>query len=290
MNFKGIVLISGIGTRELKKEFKNAGTDGIIEFEGKRYKINAAAATALKLSKENYFVYTVDKCGNCIRRLSSKMQEGTFQAKKADLLDKDSAREIAQEIENLKEKLRTDVHYIHYGSVSATKVEIPNNSLFLDSWQTPGEASGELVQANIAVFYNVLQSLKEVFNSQEKTKIIIISSLAAIRAGSYFGLDAIQKGAVHSMARTAAIELAKENIFVTEIMPGTTDTGYYDNEFNLSQKIKRAKDFGYELDEKEIPIFSSMRVAETVHFCLETPAHIREISLIPFGQHPHLGA
>jgi len=287
---KGIVVITGIGTRTARKKFKNSQKDATITTGDIEYKINAAAAAAIELNRNGYYVVMLDKCGHCGERIKPHLKESTYSAKNIDLLDKQQVDELAKFIEGLKEKLKLDVHLVHYGSVTATKMKLPRDTIFLSPWETPGEEVGTIMQANIAAFYNILQSFKKILQNQHKTKIIIISALAAIRTGHHFGLDAIQKGAVHSMARTLALDLHKENIFVTEIMPGTTDTGYYDLEQNLKEKINRGKTFGYEWDESTAPFLSAMRVGETVRFVLDTDAHIREISLIPYGQHPHLGA
>ena len=287
---KGIVVITGIGTRTLRKKFKNSQEDAIINYQGKEYKINAAAGSAIELNRAGYYVVMIDGCGHCGERISAQLKEGTFLCKKIDLLDKNQVKELSTEVAEIKNKLKLDIHLVHYGSVTATKLPLPRDTIFLNPWETPGEEIGTIMQANITAFYNVLQAFKEIFQSQDKTKIIIISALAAIRTGQHFGLDAIQKGAVHSMARTIALDLHKENIFVTEIMPGTTDTGYYDHEQNFKEKIERGRTFGYNWTEETAPFLSARRVGESVLFALETNAHIREISLIPYGQHPHLGA
>ena len=182
-----------------------------------------------------------------------------------------------------------DLHIVHYWSATNTTSK-KLDTIFLDPRHTPWDIIWEIVNNNIATLYNLIQNLRYIVHKQSITKILIISSVAALRTWKNFWLDAIQKWAVHAMARSLAIDLTKEWIYITEIMPWTTDSWYYDSPATVYAKIERWREFGYIYAFDNFPLLAPMRVAETVRFVINTPAHFREISLIPYGQHPHLWA
>ncbi|HYM65255.1 MAG TPA: SDR family NAD(P)-dependent oxidoreductase [Candidatus Sulfotelmatobacter sp.] len=287
---KGIVIVTGANFRESKRLFKNTDKSLLVEHEGKRLKLNAGAATAIVLNQADYLVYMT---GASLENLEiiGKQLKGEFYFKEVDLLDKNAVKKLAESIKNLKDKTGLDVHIVHYGGASETNVPLPRNTIYLDPWETPSEAISPMIDYNCVTWLNLMQALKEVTSTQKITKNIVISAVAAIRTGRFFLLDAIQKGAVHSMARTLAIDLTKENMFITEIMPGITDTGFYDTDETLDATMQISKEYGYEYPSRDdLPVFPAQRIADSIKFVLDTPAHIREISLIPFGQYPQLGA
>lgn len=59
---------------------------------------------------------------------------------------------------------------------------------------------------------------------QKKGKIINVSSIAAIVGQANLSLYSSSKGAVLSLTRAMALELAPHNIQVNAILPGTTET------------------------------------------------------------------
>lgn len=287
--YKEIVIVTGANFRESKRIFKNTDKSLIVEHEGKILKFNAGAATAIVLNQADYLVYMT---GASLENLETiaKQLKGEFYFEEIDLLDKKAVKKLADNIKKLKERTGLDVHIVHYGGASETKVSLPRDTIYLDPWETPSEAISPMIDYNCVTWLNLMQALRSITKNQKITKNIVISAVAAIRTGRFFLLDAIQKGAVHSMARTLAIDLTRENMFITEIMPGITDTGFYDTDETLKATLQISKEYGYEYEKENLPVFPAQRIADSIKFVLDTPAHIREISLIPFGQYPHLGA
>lgn len=66
------------------------------------------------------------------------------------------------------------------------------------------------------------------------------------------------------MARSLALDLTPENIFITEIMPGITDTGFYDNPKTLKYIKHASKELGYDYTDATFPVFSAERAGEAV--------------------------
>ncbi len=290
MKYKAIVIVTGVGMKEAKKIFKRHDPATLVNINGKKYKMNAAAGAALMLNQSKYLVYMTGYREDILKGLGKSLFRGKYYQKQLDLFDKKAIDNFIKEIEVLKKKTGLDVHLVHYGGASDTKVKLPGDSVFLSPWEVPSEAVEPIVGNSVVTWYNILQPLKSVFEKQIFTKVILISAITSLRTKRLHSLDAIQKGAAHAMARSLALDLVKENIFVTEIMPGMTDTGFYDNQATFDAVLVSSEELGYRYDEETFPVFSAERVGEAVVFSMDVNAQVRELSLMPFGQYPHLGA
>jgi len=291
---KGIIIITGVGMKEAKREFKYPDSAEIVEGHtpGKKAKLNSPAATAIELNKKGHIVYMIGDCEKCLGHIGKTFLKEEYYYKKSDLLNKDSVKELVTDIKKLKEDKNLPVHLVHYGGMSgvASKVCLPKETVALNPWEIPSEAIAPYVEANCSTLLNLTQGLKEIFHTQEVSKIIIISAISAIRTKRFHTLDAVQKSAIHAMARSMALDLTKEKIYVTEIMPGITDTGFYDDEDTFKAMQIASEEFGYKYDEDNFPVFKPKKVGEAVAFALDTDAYVRELILMPYGQYPHLGA
>jgi hypothetical protein len=87
-----------------------------------------------------------------------------------------------------------------------------------------------------------------------------------------------------------ALELTPERIFITEIMPGSTDGGYYDNEATLEISLEHSNGIGYDFTPETKPMFTADQIGEAVRYVMDARCNVRELVLIPYGQYPHLGA
>jgi len=287
---KGLVIVTGVKLNEAKKIFKAANPATLIEHKGKKYKMNAAAGCVVALHKAGYRVVMCGYYEDHLKILKNYIGDGSIYCQQVDLLNKNEIKKFINVISEIKKDTKLDVHLVHYGGASETTVKLPGDSVFLDPWETPSEAVAPIVSNNTVTWFNILQSLRYIFNSQEISKVVLVSAITAVRTKRLHALDAIQKGAGHAMARSLALDLTPEKIYITEIMPGITDTGFYDNKQTFEYIIKASRELGYEYNEKTFPVISAERVGEAVVFALDSDSHVREISLMPFGQYPHLGA
>ncbi len=286
---RAIVVVTGVGLKEARKRFPLECPGGLIEYKGKPHKMNAAAGAAIELSRAGHLVWMTGYDQAALDVLKAPLCKCN-RATQLDLLDKGAVESFARQVLSLKEEKGLDVHVVHYGGASDTKVKLPGNSVFLDPWETPSEAIPPIVANATVTWLNILQALRPAFVGQRITKTILISAITAIRTKRLHALDAIQKGAVHSMARSLALDLTPERIYVTEIMPGITDTGFYDDQKTFDNILLASRELGYEYDEGNFPAMAPEQVGEAVLFALESATHVREISLMPYGQYPHLGA
>lgn len=288
---KAIVIITGVKLTPAKRLFNSGQQVTYIEHGGKKYKMNAAAGVVRQLTSEYEVICTgYNKEDEAL--LTSELGLSKNRFLPIDLLDRKAVDEFIKQVIKLKNKLDLPVHLIHYGGASDTKTRLPNDSLLSHTWDLPPEALPDLIANNCVTLINVLQSMKQlgVFEDQNISKVILISAAAAVRAKQMLGLDVAQKGAGHGLIRTIALDLTPENIFVTEIMPGSTDTGFFDNDYSLETAVEVTKKLGYENTTESYPLFTAEQIGDAAKYTLDANCNVREIVLLPYGQFPHLGA
>jgi len=83
----------------------------------------------------------------------------------------------------------------------------------------------KLFAVNVKGVFFCSQAVTIEMRKRKKGKIINISSIAAIGAQASLSAYSSTKGAVLTMTRVFALELAGDNVQVNAILPGTTDTG-----------------------------------------------------------------
>ncbi len=285
---KGIAVVTGAHMKPAQMKFWRDNPATLVD--GK-YKMNAAAGTAAVLSQAGWLIYATGYNEEILGILAAKMMKEPFRFKKVDLLDKQAVADLASEVAALKKETGLDVHVVHYGGASDTPTPLPHDSVFGNPWIIPGEAAPYLVANNVTTGYNLLQAFREIFKTQKKSKFVLTSAITAYRTKTEHSLDALQKGAGHAWARSLALDLTPEGIYVTEVMPGMTDTGFYDNPFTNDAVRRSSANLGYHWKRRDdLVVYSAERVGEMVRFVLEFPGHVREVSSMPYGQYPHMGA
>ena len=92
---------------------------------------------------------------------------------------------------------------------------------------------------NVKAFFELIQRLKKRF--KEGASIVVVSSEGALRAVPSYMLVGASKGALDSMARHLAVELAPKGIRVNILAPGTVLTNAWDNMPEKEKRIEEAK-------------------------------------------------
>ena len=290
-NKKAIALVTGVKIKESRYTFKCGLPATLIDHKGKPHKMNAPAGVAAVLSRD-YLVYMVGYDQAELDSIGKAVMEDTYYAKAVDLLDKEAVHKLVHDVMELKKETGLDVHVVHYGGASDTKAPLPHDSVFSHTWDIPGESIPDLVANNCTTMLNLVQELHrhKVFEDQEVTRLVFVSAITATRTKLWHGNDAAQKGAGHSLIRSMALDLTPEKVYVTEVMPGMTDTGFYDNPWTLDVLLKSAAAMGYHYTPETVPMFTAEVVGEAVEYVLNARGNVRELSVMPFGQYPQLGA
>lgn len=288
---KAIVIVTGAKLTPLKREFNGGQRTVYLQHNGRKYKMNAAAGIVRQLTDEyEVIVSGYSSADGTILESQCGLPAGRFHA--VNLLDKAETDEFVAKVTKLKRELNLPVHLVHYGGASDTKTPLPNDSLLAHTWDIRAEALPDLVANNCVTLMNILQAMKraDIFTDQPISKVVFISAAAAVRAKQMLGLDVSQKGAGHGLIRTIALDLTPENIYVTEIMPGSTDTGFFDNDYSLETAVEVTKNLGYVTTTETYPLFTAEQIGDAAKYTLNANCNVREIVLLPYGQFPHLGA
>lgn len=288
---KAIIVVTGAKFAKAKRFFSDTHDVRYFEFSDGIYKMNAGSGSVLALH-DNYELmvhgYTAED-GKRLKDLGllSEDRYCTF-----SLLDKKAVADFVTSVVKLKQELGLPVYLVHYGAASETQTALPRGSLRHSIWEAPGAALRDLVANNCETLLNLLQEMKrqKLFDDQDITKVVAISAVAAVRSLAKLSLDNVQKGAGHSLLRTMALELTPERIFITEIMPGSTDGGYYDNEATLEISLEHSNGIGYGYTPETKPVFTADQIGEAVRYVIDARCNVRELVLVPYGQYPHLGA
>jgi len=283
-----IIIITGVSIKESQKEFTLSPKESSFEFKGIRYKLNAAAGTLVEIctqTKNTIIAIGYNQTHLSILREHFAIQ---FESLVCSLKDESSISQIQELLRKKENNSRIDL--IHYGDASDTTVSLPNNTVFLSPWETPSAAFEPIIANAVVTLNTMLHALEPFWKKTVLSKLIIVTALTSYRTKRNHMLDATQKGAIHAMARSLALDLTPEKIYVTEVMPGITDSGFYDNPYTLQTLLNSSKDLGYTYSEDTIPFISARSIGKEVVHILNANYHIREVSLIPFGQYPHMGA
>jgi len=91
--------------------------------------------------------------------------------------------------------------------------------------ETTEEMWDKLLAVNVKGVFFCSQAAAIEMRKRKKGKIINISSIAAIGGQASLSAYSSTKGAVLTMTRVFALELAGDNVQVNAILPGTTNTG-----------------------------------------------------------------
>lgn len=291
MNTKPLILVTGAKTNPATKIFHRNSGLVYLEYEGNYYKMNAAAGVVSQCA-EDYELFVAGYQTSDAVIFQRKFGLSTDRFTVADLRKKDDVTRVAEQAVALKRKLHAPLWIVHYGGASDTKVDLPHNSLLAHTWDINASALPDLIENNRVTLLHLLKALKRkgAFDGQEVTKVIGITAAAAVRAKQHLGLDVVQKSAGHGLLRTMALDLTPENIFITEIMPGSTDTGFFDSDYTMNEAIAVTKNLGYDKTAETYPMFTAEQIGDAAKYVLDANCNVREVSLLPYGQFPHLGA
>lgn len=288
---KAIVIVTGVKFTPLRRAFTAGQHVTYITHHKRQFKMNAAAGVVRQLMPEYEIICTgYEKSDEAILREQFKLDENRFFT--TNLLEPASVDAFVDKVLTVQKELNLPIHLVHYGGASDTKTPLPNNSLLAHTWDLRAEALPDLIANNCVTLINILQSMKRksIFDAQALSKVLLVSAAAAVRAKQMLGLDVAQKAAGHGLLRTIALDVTQENIFVTEIMPGSTDSGFFDNDHSLSTALEVTKKMGYSVTPETYPVFTAEQIGDAAKYALDANCNVREIVLLPYGQFPHLGA
>ncbi len=292
MTQQPLIMITGAKVTLAKRHFTSQfGQIEYLTYQGQHYKMNAAAGVVKQLAGQ-YELLVVGYQPDDAALFAETCGLPTDRFIPADLRRAADIERTASQAAALQQELGAPLYVVHYGGASDTKTALPHNSLLAHTWDMEAAAIPDLVENNCVTLVKLLQALRQhgVFARQPYTKVMSITAAAAVRAKAHLGLDVAQKAAGHGLLRSIALDLTPENIFITEIMPGSTDTGFFDNDYTMDEAIRVTRDLGYDKTPETYPLFTAEQIGDAVKYVITAQCNVREIALLPYGQFPHLGA
>ncbi|MFJ8387743.1 SDR family NAD(P)-dependent oxidoreductase [Streptomyces sp. NPDC094438] len=165
--------------------------------------------------------------------------------------------------------------------LGAGTVQLPDDD---DPYLGIDGLTAELIDAELAVLTSTiaaLQALLPVLRRQQEARVCVVSSMSAVRSINSGSTHAAAKGALSRLTDAAALELAGDGIYLTDIRPGGVDTGIYDSPV-VQRTISAARAaYGYP---GPIP---PMSVGETIAHTLASDGHVTPVNLVAHGQMSH---
>jgi len=189
-----------------------------VKFEGKTVIVTGAGrgigeAYALGFARERANVVVVDVVAFRAESTAKKVEEAGGKSL-VQAMDVSKKKDVDAMAEKTVER---------FGRIDA----LVNNAgvLFQEPFLTSTEEQYyKIYDVNVKGLFLCAQAVARQMIKQKKGKIINVSSIAAIVGQANLSLYSSSKGAVLSLTRAMALELAPHNIQVNAILPGTTET------------------------------------------------------------------
>jgi len=273
------IIISGVGFKLKNKLSKNENI-----FKSEKAFLNIGCATAKILAKNGNNLILLSRTESKLQLIKNSLQELYTNIKVdyqvIDLINKDSVKYFFSSLNK-----SIEYNYVHSAGLSAGGYKIKDNNPYLEIDNIPIELPIKEFEVVIKSLLLMIKGFIPIFKKQKSSRVVVVNSLSGIRAYPLGFSHSAAKGGLHNAIRSLSLELAKKNIFFSEINPGIVDTGAYENDSVIESVKKIGKEFGYKYD--EIPKISPIAVAETIELCLRSEANIMTINLLPEGQWKH---
>jgi NAD(P)-dependent dehydrogenase (short-subunit alcohol dehydrogenase family) len=129
----------------------------------------------------------------------------------ADVSRAETMRELSEQV---RQTLGDPAIVVHSAAVTA----------FLDTLSTPYEEFERIQRVNVFSAYLLLQEFAPAMKHRGSGAFVLIASITGIVGAPGMSAYSVSKGALITLARTAALELAEANVRVNCVCPASVDT------------------------------------------------------------------
>ncbi|MCA9352865.1 SDR family NAD(P)-dependent oxidoreductase [Patescibacteria group bacterium] len=294
-------IITGCGYKPVEHIFYDPVTNkpchNEMQINNVPMKINIGAAVAYVLAAQGATVHMISTTREKLENLKQDIIEKTscepqkIEYSKVDLLNEKS-------VSNFVKKLPRDlpINWVQSIGLGAGAYKIKDGNPYLPLEEISVELLEKESSTVLRGTHIMMQNLLPIFKKQSKqdgveSRIIIISSMSAIRGYIRGGTHCAAKGAISRYANAAMLELWKDKIYVTDMRPGGIDTGGYDNQVVQESILKIDNEYGRYWRETGIHFAQPISVGYAVNMILSAPgAHVTSMNLVAKGQCPNEGS
>lgn len=263
------------------------GNSGVINGELQEMKANIGTAISAVLTRHGADVlmvwHTIEKLKNIKSALFEWLFSHHIDSAAVDLLDEQSVKKFVSKLPTDKPIYRVQSIWLWAGNY-----HLKNDNPYLpleemDVWLIEAEATTVLKGTHI-----MMKALLPVLKKQPESKIVIISSMSAIRWYALWSSHCPAKAAIDKYANVAMLKLYKDNIRVSTVRPGAVDTGMYDDQETRNAVRNISAEYnGVWKKDKDIVLMPPTAVGEMVKTILTSPAHIAEVNMLSKSQFPN---
>jgi short-subunit dehydrogenase len=294
------IIVTGCGYKQLGYVFRDVNnrreTHLPICIDGIEYKLNIGAATAMHLAQIGYKVVMISRNEKKLKLLQTTFVESygvDIRCLDFYVLDMSNRSEVAELLASLGNS--RSLHWVNSVGLGAGDISVPNDNPYLKI----ENISTDLIRGELAVtettaifaqeFLNVVRSKDNYISTI--TKIVMITSMSAIRSCMGASAHAAGKGALDRFANALRLELWKENTHVSVVRPGGVDTGLYDHPEVQKSAFEMDVEYGNFWNNQGRIIFTNpISVAKAVATIFENDDCITSINMVSSGQWPNEGS
>ncbi|MBU0508792.1 SDR family oxidoreductase, partial [bacterium] len=208
-----------------------------------------------------------------------------IQVSDTDLLDEQAVSTLVKSL-----PAHRQIDLVQCAGLSAGSYHVPDDNPYLPVDALPTGLPTAEFDVIVRSLLLLVQALIARWRKQPETRVVVVNSMSGIRPYPYGYAHASAKAGLHNAVRSLALELAKDNIFVSEVNPGAVDTGFYDPASVQEAVTTIGREFGYDYHNATVPQMPPSAVGDAVVLCLTSPAHVLSIDAVARGQFPHHGA
>lgn len=145
--------------------------------------------------------------------------------------DVSHAESVNAAAENVRRELGDPSVLVHSAAVTA----------FLDTLSTPYAEFERIQRVNVFGAYLLMQTFVPAMRQRRHGSVVLIASITGIVGAPGMSAYAVSKGALITLARTAALELAEDGVRVNCVCPASVDTPMLQASFDRHPDPVRAR-------------------------------------------------
>ena len=251
-------------------------------------KLNIGSAVSGILALNGADVHMVSKTEKKLHEIKRNLENITgsnINYSSLNLFDRQSVRKFVAKLPKDK-----PIYWVQSVGLGAGSYKLKDDNPYLPIDKIPLELLNKECDAVLRSVHIMMQEFLPIFKKQSETRIVIISSMSAIRGYEIGAAHCAAKGAIDRYSNSATLSLYKENIFITSLRPGIVDTGMYDGKSTIDAVKTVGKSYGVIYKGKHIPLAPPSSIGEAVKYILSTSSHPVSLNLVARGQWPNEGS